>query len=83
MITPREKLTNLLKKAQKIDWYGIDHWTVTFGFVYHHPASVDWASTGVEAWSLYEEIVDTIDTMCFESYGTNIFTDYQTRILEL
>ena len=83
MIATREKLTNLLKKAQKIDWYGIDHWTVTFGFVYHHPASVDWASTGDEARALYLEIKDTIDTMCFESYGTNTFTDYQTRILEL
>ena len=89
MPTTRAKLTNLLKKAEKMDWYGTDHFGVTFGFVYQHPAAVDWGYTGVEAWSLYEAIMDTIDTMCFESYGTNtftatsIFTDYQTRILGL
>lgn len=89
MTSTRAKLTNLLKKAQKMDWYGTDHWAVTFGFVYQHPAAVDWEYTGSEARALYLEIKDTIDTLCFESYGTNaftsfsIFTDYQSRVLGL
>lgn len=91
MTTTRAQLTNLLKKAQKMDWYGTDHWTVTFGFVYQHPAAVDWEYTGSEARALYDAIKGTICTMFFESYGygTNtfthagLFTDYQTRVLEL
>ena len=89
MTTYRAQLTNLLKKAQKTNWYGTDHSGVTFGFVYQHPAAVDWEYTGDEARALYLEIKDTIHTMCFESYGTNtftatsIFTDYQTRVLGL
>lgn len=89
MTTTRQQLTNLLKKAEKTNWYGTDHWTVTFGFVYNHPASVDWKDTGSEARALYEAIKGTIDDLCFESYGTNtftatsIFTDCQARILEL
>lgn len=83
------KLTNLLKLAQKTNWYGTDHLGVTFGFVYQHPAYVDWKYTGNKARALYETIMDTIDTMCIESYGTNaftsfsIFTAYQARVLEL
>lgn len=89
MTTTRAQLTHLLKKAQKTRWYGTDHLGVTFGFVYQHPAYVDWEYTGSEARALYEAIKDTIDTMCIESYGTNaftsfgIFTDYQSRVLEL
>lgn len=92
MTTTHAHLTNLLKKAQKIDWYGIDHWTVTFGFVYHHPASVDWKYTGAEARALYLEIKNTIDDLAYddmrlEGYGINhrasIFTVYQSRILDL
>ena len=89
MTSTRAQLTNLLKKAEKMDWYGTDHFGVTFGFVYQHPEYVDWKYTGDEARALYEAIKDNIDTMCIEKYGTHtftatsIFTDYQTRILGL
>lgn len=57
------KLTNLLKKAQKMTWWGTDMSKCTLGFAYNHPRYIDWQMTGSVAGKLYDEILATIDAL--------------------
>lgn len=85
MATTRAHLTNLLKKAQKTNWYNINRQPVPFSFVYMNPKYVDWAFTGDEARELYDEINLTMCKAYDEAphYATfnEIFTSRQREIL--
>ena len=74
------KLTNLLKKAQKMTWWGTDMSKCTLGFAYNHPRYIDWIVTSSYACNIYEEILSTIDNMTLE--GAQL-TERQRELLEL
>lgn len=74
------KLTNLLKKAQKMTWWGTDMRKCTLGFAYNHPRYIDWVVTSSPASYLYDEILRTIDNMTLE--GVQL-TARQRELLEL
>ena len=74
------KLTNLLKKAQKMTWWGTDMSKCTLGFAYNHQRYIDWIVTSGAACNIYEEILHTIDNMTLE--GAQL-TARQRELLEL
>lgn len=74
------KLTNLLKRAQKVTWWGTDHRTCTLGFAYAWPWQIDWNMTGADARDLRTEIVATLEALELEGKP---LTAYQREALEL
>lgn len=74
------KLTNLLKKAQKMTWWGTDMSKCTLGFAYNHPRYIDWVVTSSAAGIIYDEILRTIDNMTME--GAQL-TAFQRDLLEI
>lgn len=74
------KLTNLLKKAKKMTWWGTDMSKCTIGFAYNHPRYIDWVVTSGAACNIYEKIIHTIDNMTLE--GAQL-TERQRELLEL
>ena len=74
------KLTNLLKKAAKMTWWGTEMDKCTFGFAYQNPECINWQMTGQDAMKLYDEIIDMLDTMAFQ--GSQL-TACQRDLLEL
>lgn len=73
------KLTNLLKKAQKMTWWGTDMSKCTLGFAYQHPRYIDWQMTGPVAGKLYDGIPTIIDALPEDAR----LTARQRDILEL
>lgn len=74
------KLTNLLKKSQKMFWLDKDMNKCTIGFAYNHPRDIDWVVTGSAASYLYDEIHASI---CVMRLDGKKLTARQRELLEL
>ena len=78
-MTLSQQLTNALKKAQKIDWWGTDSRLYTFGFASKWPAYIDWRMIDSEERALYDEIKDLTYQITYVNNGK--LTDYQYNVL--
>ena len=81
MTTTSRQLTDLLNKARKMHWFGIQTRELcTIGFAYQHPQYIDWGMTGFGEQRIYKGIDKLVEQMDIEGKP---LTARQREILEL